>query len=214
MLLSLVGAVSDEFAARAGERVLVHGSAMVVDGRAALCVGAERAGKSWLAFAAWRAGLTVIGDDMIALHPGEGTAAAFPRPLKLRVTELCFASELTERGSGGQMVLGRVDGELRLAIGRRLPGMAHLAAHYPVSHLFFLSRLEAGPSTVVALADPRQAVALLTAATAIGGSPPDLRVVSLLKGLWDGGRVARLGLGPDDAGGALTLLAGRLVTPR
>jgi glycosyltransferase involved in cell wall biosynthesis len=214
VILALVGALSDGFAAAADRHVLVHAGAVVADGRAALFVGPERAGKSWLAFAAWLDGFTVIGDDMIALHPGGRTASAFPRPFKLRVTEPRLPRELAGRGIKDGVALGRVDGEWRVAIGRRNPGIAHHATPYPVSHLFFLSRRDTGPSATAAVADPREAVAQLTAATAIGGTPLDMRVVALLRALWDGGGVERLEVGPDDAPGALALLRERLARAR
>ncbi len=57
---------------------LIHGAAVVVDGRAVLLIGPSGAGKSTLALAAVRAGLPILGDDYLLLRR-EGVQALYRR---------------------------------------------------------------------------------------------------------------------------------------
>ena len=64
-------------------RHAVHAAAFARDGVAVLALGGAGAGKSTLAYAAWRNGWDVLTDDIVWLHTaGAGVAAAgFPKPL-------------------------------------------------------------------------------------------------------------------------------------
>lgn len=50
---------------------LLHGSAVVIDGRAILCIGRKTAGKSTMAAALVAAGCTLLNDDVLPLRLGE-----------------------------------------------------------------------------------------------------------------------------------------------
>jgi hypothetical protein len=64
-------------------RHAVHGAALARDGQVVLALGAGGAGKSTLAFAAWRRGWQVLTDDLVWLHREDAAvmAAGFPKPL-------------------------------------------------------------------------------------------------------------------------------------
>ena len=63
----------------------LHANGVVVDGRAIAVAGATGAGKSTLA--AWfsRQGLTLVGDDVIAMKPGAERVMALPGPPRVRL---------------------------------------------------------------------------------------------------------------------------------
>ena len=74
----------------------LHASAALIrTGKAVLGVGASGAGKSTLAYAWYRMGLPVFGDDVVAVDEG-GRLHAFPRPLKVDAARLREGGEVPE----------------------------------------------------------------------------------------------------------------------
>jgi len=88
----------------------LHANACVVDGRAMAVAGPSGAGKSTLAAWLSRQGLTLVGDDVIALRADEGGVAALPGPPRVRLWREslnCFG--LNSAGLEPSYVDGEVD---------------------------------------------------------------------------------------------------------
>ena len=120
-------------------RHLVHAAAVVRDGAAWLVVGTNRAGKSTLTLEAWLNGAEVIGDDLVLLDAAAGTVEAAPKPLKVRLDEPCLPDRL--RGMPPEdWMLGSVQRETALLLGRGLPRMAPLERAFPLGGAFLLRR--------------------------------------------------------------------------
>lgn len=67
-----------------GERVLVHGAAVVVEDRAVLLCGQSGAGKSTLAAALCARGAQYLTDEIVAVDRTTGCVDPYPKPLTLR----------------------------------------------------------------------------------------------------------------------------------
>ena len=185
--------------------MFLHSGAFVLDERAVLFVGPERAGKSSLAFAAWRQGLPVIGDDVVVIDPAGATVRAAPRPLKLRPP----GGKLPEGVADvprDQMVRGVAEGEPRLVLGRGLSGMVPLDSEHPIEHLFLLGRGSEAESRLSDARDSREVLATVLEAASIVALP-DMKLVRLLRRLRDDGRVSQLEVGVDDWARAIGLVA-------
>jgi hypothetical protein len=63
----------------------VHGALLSRDGKGVLIVGPSLAGKSTLAVGMWRAGWSLLSDDVAILDPREGIAFPAPRRVSLRL---------------------------------------------------------------------------------------------------------------------------------
>lgn len=70
--------------------------ALAENGEVMLVLGASGSGKSTMAYAWYRAGRPVLGDDVVALD-AEGRVHPFPRPLKVDAVHLRNAGEAPER---------------------------------------------------------------------------------------------------------------------
>lgn len=68
-----------------GDRVLVHGAAVVLDDRAVLLCGPSGAGKSTLAAALVQRGAGYLTDEIVAYDPARGVIVPYPKPISLRV---------------------------------------------------------------------------------------------------------------------------------
>lgn len=86
-------AVTRHLMASEGRHCHLHASAALAStGRAVLGVGVSGAGKSTLAYAWYRLGLPVFGDDVIAVDQ-RGRLHPFPRPLKVDAARLRDAGD-------------------------------------------------------------------------------------------------------------------------
>lgn len=197
-VMKLVALLSFHLLERAAATVL-HAGSFLVGGEAVLFCGEQRAGKSSLALAAWQAGYPLLGDDWTVLHP-DGTASAFPKPLKARLATHAVPAELAASLPPGDHLVASLGNELRLALGRRLPGMVGLDAAAPVTALFYLERC-AGPTRIRPEQRDAALLAVLTHTLRTRGSR--LGAVVLLERLRREGRVFRLSIGENDVGGAL-----------
>jgi hypothetical protein len=72
--------------------VVVHASAVVVDGRAAIFLGSPDAGKSTTAAAFHRAGYRVIADDIVGIEVEDGPPAVLPGVPQLRLDAAVVAA--------------------------------------------------------------------------------------------------------------------------
>ncbi len=199
----VLGAVAYGFAL-ATQRLVVHAGGFVDDGGAVVCFGAPKAGKSSLAFAAWRHGLEVLGDDRICLDPAAGRASVYPKCLKIRLNGNAPPADMAELVKQGNAFVGALGDDRRLVLSRRLPGFAGYDAAPPLRALVCIersdeaaSRLE--PVPVVEALDDILGHAML-------GDHTPMALVRLVKAHVPGGRLLRLKVAHDDTDAALGLL--------
>lgn len=152
--------------------VVLHGNAVVVDGRAWVFLGESGAGKSTTALELLRRGALLLADDRVPIDAEAATASPGPSSLRLRddATLEFPAREPTRKGS---------DGKQRVSVAH-----ASLAGGtYPLAGLVFLTPLRGGGSAhdaeSVAL-EPLETrdllVELLRQSFDLTHTPPPLRV--------------------------------------
>lgn len=86
LIVNTTNKISMKFLERAN-CLLMHSGALIVNNRALLFSGLSHAGKTSLALNAWRAGITIIGDDLLACDPHQNTVMSFPKPLRVRLPD-------------------------------------------------------------------------------------------------------------------------------
>jgi len=110
---------------RAG--ALVHGAAVVIDGRAHVLAGPEGSGKSTFATVAGAAGVDVLGEDLVLLDGAGGRVDAVAAPYRVE--------RATRRGPGRWPLAGilfpRHGAAPSIAPASDLAGVARLAANLP-----------------------------------------------------------------------------------
>ncbi|MFO1036295.1 MAG: hypothetical protein U1E45_05585 [Geminicoccaceae bacterium] len=186
--------------------IVVHAAAVGRQGVATLLLGPGRVGKSSLAYAAWRAGLEVLGDDRLLLDPAKGTVEALPRPLSLRERDGAFPPSLAELPEGACSI-GSAFGERRATLSRSLPGMTRTGEAFAVDRLVLLERMD---ESGVAVAEVRREEILQGAVEAlVGNERRPLQVLRPLLKLGERRRACRLRVGPGATEEAVALLFGR-----
>ncbi len=190
--------------ALATKRLVVHAGGFIDDGGAVICLGAPMAGKSSLAFAAWRHGLEVLGDDRICIDPAAGRAGVYPKCLKIRLDGNAPPADMAELVRQESAFVGTLGDDRRLVLSRRLPGFAGYEAAPPLRALVRIERFDQGKSRLDAVPVVDVLDDVLTQAMLAGRSPMDL--VRLVKAHAPGGRLPRLKIAPHDSEAALGLL--------
>ena len=142
-------------------KLTVHSALLARDGKGIVIVGPSLAGKSTLATGLWRAGWTLLADDLSFLDADAIMASPAPRRVSLRFGSRPIVGE--ELWSEIQ----RTPSFLRTAKG--LYFHPHEVSRQtridvvPISAIFFLARLDVaiGPAEVVRIHDAKAALALL-----------------------------------------------------
>lgn len=157
----------------------VHASCAAVGEAGALLSGPPGTGKSCLAYACARAGLTFVSDDVGYLLRGDadGRLAGRPRFLRLRPSALSLFPELEAEPVGAD-----IDGEpiIEIQVDQRAgiataPGCAAKA-------VVFLERRPSGPAAISPV-DPQLALQLLVKELPVIGEPANRRQVQSLESL-------------------------------
>jgi hypothetical protein len=123
-----------------GAAHVLHGGAVLVNGRAHLFLGPGHIGKSTLAFYAWMKGHEVIGDDYLILDPSTSSVQATPKPLKLRLSAPSPPDDFVRRAASEQYLVGQSEGAWALLLSRGLPRMTPIGRSVPIGRIHFLSR--------------------------------------------------------------------------
>lgn len=181
-----------------------HAGAIDLGHGALVLQGSAQSGKSLLAYAAWRAGHMVLGDDRVTLAAELDRVGAFPRCLKLR----CHADEdITDLGVGvppDRMVTAHVGSERRVIFARTLPGFLDYQAMRPIRALIQLERGEKGV-TLEAI-EPSDALGVALRNVVSSDFHPTA-AVRLIKSQADQHRLYRLTVGEHQAEAALAELS-------
>jgi hypothetical protein len=186
------------------DRLVVHAGGFVDGGGAIVFLGEPFAGKSSLAFAAWRAGLDVIGDDRLCIDPDSGEVSAYPKCLKLRVGD----GEPPRSAAGviaeGNAFVGSLGGDRRLVMARSLPGFRRYGDAAPMRALVWLTR---GGDTRSRIDRVRMIEAIddLLAQAALAGHTP-MDFMRLVKAHSSDDRLIRLTVGDGEFDEAIELL--------
>lgn len=177
LLAWLALTVSDELGRRS-DTVLLHSASFLVEGVATLVCGQPFSGKSTTALLALNAGLHLLGDDIVHLHPQPGTVQACPRPLKLR--RLPSSLDILPRQSLlDQSLPATLDDEPSWLIPRHEAGMAPVGPTWPVGRIFHLTRSDA-PGFDVQRLSPTDALPALAAQVRCHAGPSDPRIPAAL----------------------------------
>ncbi len=177
LLAWLALTVSDELGRRSNA-ALLHSASFLVDGVATLVCGQPFSGKSTTALLALNAGLHLLGDDIVHLHPQPGTVQACPRPLKLR--RLPSSLDILPRQSLlDQSLPATLDGEPSWIIPRQEAAMAPVGPIWPVGRIFHLSRSDA-PGFDIQRLPPADALPALAAQVRCHAGPSDPRIQAAL----------------------------------
>ncbi len=190
--------------ALATRQLVVHAGGFIAEGGAVVCLGAPKAGKSSLSFAAWRRGFEVLGDDRICLDPAAGRASVYPKCLKIRLDGDAPPADMAELVKQGNAFVGALGDDRRLVLSRRLPGFAGYDAAPPLRALVCIERIDQGRSRLDAVPVVDVLDDVLTQAMFADRSPMDL--VRLVKAHAPGGRLPWLRIAPHDSDAALGLL--------
>ena len=111
-------------------RHMLHGGAVVADGRALLVLGNTGTGKSTLVFGALGLGWPVLADDVVALHRRDGLvhATGLPRPISVPL------DVLVDDVAGGRPVPQDVRKRMELPGGTLAKGVHPIAGVLVTSH--------------------------------------------------------------------------------
>lgn len=188
------------------DAAIVHAGAFARAGEAIAYFGLPRTGKTSLSYAAWRRGLTVIGDDRTVLDAARGRVEAFPKCVKVRVdseeVDLFQALGLTAR----EVFVAQVGRERRLVLARSLPRMAGYEAAYPLAALVWLARAAGSGAALEPLS--ASAALPLFLGQVIPPDPAPMAFLRLLKRMAKAGRALALNVGEGAVEEALDLLCG------
>jgi hypothetical protein len=174
----------------------LHAAGAVFRDRAVIAVGESGAGKSSIALQWSRAGIPVLGDDVVLLDR-EDRAVAFPRHFSVARARLEAAGAVPDAA----LSRGRADDELRYDPAS--PGGGGWAPPAPVSLIAVIQRAAGLPLSVESIA-PAHALTLLLGALHQTGSPPT-DCFPRLAALAERSRAVRVTF--DDAGEAARVLA-------
>lgn len=173
LLAWLALTVSDELGRRS-TAVLLHSASFLVEGVVTLVCGQPFSGKSTTALLALNAGLHLLGDDIVHLHPQPGTVQACPRPLKLR--RLPSSLDLLPHQSLlDQSLPATLDNEPSWLIPRHEACMAPVGPIWPVGRIFHLTRSDT-PGFDVQRLSPSDALPALAAQVRCHAAPSDPRI--------------------------------------
>jgi hypothetical protein len=185
---------------------VLHAGAFVAASCALLFCGSAQAGKSLLAFTAWRRGYRLIGDDWVILNPDHASVSPFPKPLKVRPPMGPRPEGDAQAHLQNDRMIGRLmDGELRWVFGRGLNHMVGYEERVPIGALFLVNRGR-GKTTVVSPASRDEAlttILLQTKRTRTTG----LGALKTLESLIRSNSVFTMEIGEGDIEGAV----GRMV---
>jgi hypothetical protein len=144
--------------------VILHGSAVAVDGRAIALVGGRGAGKSTTAYALVREGATLVADDLTVLVDGDGP----PRieggdsRVRLNLDAAALNGESLNGASGDHEALEREHAWPPLDK-REVPLPTHRADSLPLSAIYVLgSREPEGVTEVTEEAPPLALTSLMS----------------------------------------------------
>ncbi|MBM3482574.1 MAG: hypothetical protein FJX66_04670 [Alphaproteobacteria bacterium] len=180
-----------------------HAGAIDLGQGALVLQGSAQAGKSLLAYAAWRAGHTVLGDDRVTLAPSLDRIGAFPRCLKLRCLSDSEITVLCEGVPRDSVVTARVGSERRVIFGRNLPGFLDYETTRPIRALIQLERSESGVS--LEAIEPSEALGVALRNVVSSDFHPTA-AVRLIKNQADQKRLFRLTIGEHQTEAALARL--------
>ncbi len=127
----------------------IHAACVARDGKGVLLLGGPGCGKSFLAFACARAGLTFIADDAtyVVRHSVEPTLIGKHQRMRFKPDALKLIPELT-RFARISTVIGKRSFEIRTA---EVPGLMSASCCRPWKSIF-LDRRETGPAELLPLA--------------------------------------------------------------
>ncbi len=183
---------------------ILHGGALVADGKAQLFLGPGFVGKSTIALEAWLMGYEVLGDDYLWLDPAAAVIQAVPKPLKLRRSDDTLPERLVRFLAPGTWRFGRVDEQWALLLSRSLPRMARLHRSFPVGGIHLLERTD-GRASTCSPAGRQQFVQSIFEHVA-KGPRNNLDIIRCLSGVFHGGRVTRLRVGCNAAAAAVSAM--------
>ncbi len=120
--------------------LVLHAGGFILEGQAIVFVGASKVGKSTLAYEALKEGLPILGDDMITLNPFTHEVEAFPKPLKLRLSQAQNILNSNEYFTRYEYICGNLEGEERVLLSRSSARMLPLEKSYPIGAIVLLKR--------------------------------------------------------------------------
>jgi len=183
---------------------ILHGGALIADGKAHLFLGPGFVGKSTIALEAWLMGYEVLGDDYLWLDPTAAVVQAVPKPLKLRRKDNSLPEQLVPLLAPGTYRIGQADRQWALLLSRGLPRMAPLHRGFPVGGIHLLERTDESAS-VLRPADKHEFVQSIFGHLA-KGPHNNLDIVRCLSGVFYSGRVTRLRVGRGCAAAAVSAM--------
>lgn len=183
-----------------GSATVLHAGAIKGPAGACIFYGAPHAGKTTLAYTAWREGHQVIGDDRVRLSADHQSIEPFPKCLKLRIDPdnppgAGVPGELQARGA-------MTPDDHRLILARELEGFSPYDESTPIATLVHLER--AGHTAIETLPPDE---ALTTMLENIASDDADtMAIVRLIKRQSERGRLFRLTVAPDESKAAVNAL--------
>lgn len=184
---------------------VLHAGAFDSGGGAVVFLAAMAQGKSSHAFAAWRRGFTVLGDDRIALRLAERAAQPIPKCVKLRIEKDRVPNLWRAEAPENETLIGGFPDDRRWVLSRSLPRMASCEASIPIRAIALLRRIDEGPSHV----DRTPLSAVIQSALdymTLGASTP-MDVLRFMKRYANKGKLPRVNVAPGDIERGVDLLA-------